>query len=56
MDVILVMNSGSSSIKFEAFSVSGGTREPIAGGKLEEQWIAAGASPTRWDLLQWKGW
>jgi acetate kinase len=36
MDVILVINSGSSSIKFHAFSVSGGTLEPIAGGKLEE--------------------
>ncbi|MDR5752801.1 MULTISPECIES: acetate/propionate family kinase [unclassified Caballeronia] len=36
MDVILVINSGSSSIKFHAFSVSGGTLDPIAGGKLEE--------------------
>ena len=40
MDVILVMNSGSSSIKFEAFSVSGTTLEPIAGGKLEELYTA----------------
>jgi acetate kinase len=36
MDVIMVINSGSSSIKFHAFSVSGGTLDPIAGGKLEE--------------------
>jgi acetate kinase len=36
MDVILVINSGSSSIKFHGFSVSGGTLDPIAGGKLEE--------------------
>jgi acetate kinase len=36
MDVILVVNAGSSSIKFHAFSTSGGKFEPIAGGKLEE--------------------
>lgn len=36
MDVILVINSGSSSIKFHAFSVSGDTLDPIVGGKLEE--------------------
>ncbi|MFL9965044.1 acetate/propionate family kinase [Paraburkholderia sediminicola] len=40
MDVILVINSGSSSIKFHAFSVSGGSLEPIAGGKLEELYTA----------------
>ena len=36
MDVVLVINAGSSSIKFHAFSVSAGTLEPIVGGKLEE--------------------
>ncbi|CAD6526501.1 acetate/propionate family kinase [Paraburkholderia metrosideri] len=36
MDVILVINAGSSSIKFHAFATSGGKLEPIAGGKLEE--------------------
>src|SRR4051812_7647112 len=36
MDVILVINSGSSSIKFQAFAANGGTLDPIAGGKLEE--------------------
>ncbi|CAD6560261.1 Acetate kinase [Paraburkholderia kirstenboschensis] len=36
MDVVMVINSGSSSIKFHAFSVSGGALDPIAGGKLEE--------------------
>ncbi|SDR35301.1 acetate kinase [Paraburkholderia fungorum] len=36
MDVILVINAGSSSIKFHAFSVNGGVLDPIAGGKLEE--------------------
>jgi acetate kinase len=36
MDVILVINAGSSSIKFHAFSASDGKLEAIAGGKLEE--------------------
>ncbi|MDE1179068.1 acetate/propionate family kinase [Paraburkholderia sp.] len=36
MDVILVINAGSSSIKFSAFSVSGDTLTPLAAGKLEE--------------------
>jgi acetate kinase len=36
MDVILVINAGSSSIKFSAFSVSGGLLAPVASGKLEE--------------------
>ena len=36
MDVILVINAGSSSIKFHAFAVSDGKLDPIAGGKLEE--------------------
>jgi acetate kinase len=36
MDVILVINAGSSSIKFHAFTVAGTQLEPIAGGKLEE--------------------
>ncbi|MFL9885624.1 acetate/propionate family kinase [Paraburkholderia agricolaris] len=36
MDVILVINAGSSSIKFHAFSVSGSKLDPIAGGKIEE--------------------
>jgi acetate kinase len=36
MDVILVINAGSSSIKFHAFATSGGKLEPIASGKLEE--------------------
>jgi acetate kinase len=40
MDVILVINSGSSSIKFQAFSVDGNTLDPIAGGKLEELYTA----------------
>jgi acetate kinase len=40
MDVILVINSGSSSIKFQAFSVNGATLDPIAGGKLEELYTA----------------
>ncbi|MCC8391455.1 acetate/propionate family kinase [Paraburkholderia sp. MMS20-SJTR3] len=40
MEVILVINSGSSSIKFQAFSMDGTTLEPIAGGKLEELYTA----------------
>jgi acetate kinase len=40
MDVILVINSGSSSIKFQGFSVDGETLTPIAGGKLEELYTA----------------
>jgi acetate kinase len=36
VDVILVINAGSSSIKFQAFSASDGKLDPIAGGKLEE--------------------
>jgi acetate kinase len=36
MDVILVINAGSSSIKFHAFSAGEGKLDPIAGGKLEE--------------------
>lgn len=36
MDVILVINAGSSSIKFHAFSASDGKLAPIAGGKIEE--------------------
>ena len=36
MDVILVINAGSSSIKFHAFAADAGKLEPIAGGKLEE--------------------
>ncbi|MDE1009916.1 MAG: acetate/propionate family kinase, partial [Paraburkholderia fungorum] len=36
MDVILVINAGSSSIKFHAFSVGGSKLDPIAGGKIEE--------------------
>jgi acetate kinase len=36
MDVVLVINAGSSSIKFHAFSADGGTLAPIAGGKIEE--------------------
>ncbi|HZZ09620.1 MAG TPA: acetate/propionate family kinase [Paraburkholderia sp.] len=36
MDVILVINAGSSSIKFHAFAHQAGELEPIAGGKLEE--------------------
>lgn len=36
MDVILVINAGSSSIKFHAFAASDGALDPIAGGKLEE--------------------
>ncbi|MEI5996723.1 acetate/propionate family kinase [Paraburkholderia bengalensis] len=36
MDVILVINAGSSSIKFHAFEANGAQLEPIAGGKLEE--------------------
>jgi acetate kinase len=40
MDVILVINSGSSSIKFQAFSVVGNTLAALAGGKLEELYTA----------------
>jgi acetate kinase len=40
MDVILVINSGSSSIKFQAFSVVGNTLASLAGGKLEELYTA----------------
>ncbi|AQW31800.1 acetate/propionate family kinase (plasmid) [Ralstonia syzygii subsp. celebesensis] len=36
MDVILVINAGSSSIKFHAFAACDGELDPIAGGKLEE--------------------
>ena len=36
MDVILVINAGSSSIKFHAFEAQGAQLEPIAGGKIEE--------------------
>ncbi|HWT36616.1 MAG TPA: acetate kinase, partial [Paraburkholderia sp.] len=36
MDVILVINAGSSSIKFHAFRAEDAQLEPIAGGKLEE--------------------
>lgn len=36
MDVILVINAGSSSIKFHALPVSGSKLDPIAGGKIEE--------------------
>ncbi|CAM2154276.1 Acetate kinase [Pararobbsia alpina] len=36
MDAILVINAGSSSIKFSAFSVASHKLEPIASGKLEE--------------------
>ncbi|MEX3933408.1 acetate/propionate family kinase [Paraburkholderia phymatum] len=36
MDVILVINAGSSSIKFHAFGVNGAQLDPIAGGKIEE--------------------
>ena len=36
MDVILVINAGSSSIKFSAFSAAGSTLTPLASGKLEE--------------------
>ncbi|RKF34654.1 acetate/propionate family kinase [Paraburkholderia fungorum] len=36
MDVILVINAGSSSIKFHAFSARDGKLDPIAGGKIEE--------------------
>ncbi|AEG71862.1 acetate/propionate family kinase [Ralstonia solanacearum] len=36
MDVILVINAGSSSIKFHAFAASGAQLDPIAGGKIEE--------------------
>jgi acetate kinase len=31
MDVILVINAGSSSIKFHAFPASGGQLDPLAG-------------------------
>ncbi|QQC66240.1 acetate/propionate family kinase [Paraburkholderia ginsengisoli] len=40
MDVILVINSGSSSIKFQAYAVDGHALDPIAGGKLEELYTA----------------
>ncbi|WP_197337309.1 acetate/propionate family kinase [Ralstonia solanacearum] len=36
MDVILVINAGSSSIKFHAFAANGAQLDPIAGGKIEE--------------------
>lgn len=36
MNVVLVINAGSSSIKFHAFAVDAAQLEPIAGGKLEE--------------------
>jgi acetate kinase len=36
MDVILVINAGSSSIKFHAFVVNGAQLDRIAGGKIEE--------------------
>ncbi|MDC6293811.1 acetate/propionate family kinase [Ralstonia pseudosolanacearum] len=36
MDVILIINAGSSSIKFHAFAARNGELAPIAGGKLEE--------------------
>ncbi|MDF0605437.1 acetate/propionate family kinase [Neisseriaceae bacterium TC5R-5] len=36
MDVILVINAGSSSIKFSVFSVAAGTLAPVTSGKLEE--------------------
>jgi acetate kinase len=36
MDAILVINAGSSSIKFSAFSVESQQLEPLANGKLEE--------------------
>ena len=36
MDVILVINAGSSSIKFHVFEAKGTQLEPFAGGKIEE--------------------
>lgn len=36
MDVILVINAGSSSIKFHAFAINGTQLDPIAGGNIEE--------------------
>lgn len=40
MDAILVINSGSSSIKFSAFSAVSGALEPFVSGKLEELYTA----------------
>ncbi|WP_250509243.1 acetate/propionate family kinase [Caballeronia sp. GACF4] len=36
MDVVLVINAGSSSIKFHAYVETEGSLDPVAGGKLEE--------------------
>ncbi|WP_431822466.1 acetate/propionate family kinase [Burkholderia sp. F1] len=36
MDVILVINAGSSSVKFSAFAVSGGALDPVCHGNFEE--------------------
>ncbi|NWG74880.1 MAG: acetate kinase, partial [Rubrivivax sp.] len=40
-DVVLVLNAGSSSLKFEVFGVDGGEPSSILGGKVEELTTAA---------------
>jgi acetate kinase len=58
MDVILVINAGSSSIKFSAFAASEGRLTPIAGGKIEEIYTTPHFEAKRHDgeVLEDKRW